>query len=247
MKLTALCTLMSFCLMANMSKVAVVADVDEYANSPQLSVGCDGKDWSGECLQEKPINPLKNKVDSAVGLEMKLILGNPGTFDALSSAKHSMESLKDALERENLIRPDDKIVTNTVTTLLGLKSGLDDLKNSLEKQINRKTQLFNSQNTTPDPTDVFQGDKLIKGLEAVNTDSSAKLISQARADTADKLIQRINDARAVTGDNLAKRLEDARKEAEGGKLTVTDVEKIRNNLNSPLQFGINGAATPQLF
>uniref|UniRef100_A0A1A9Z891 Uncharacterized protein n=1 Tax=Glossina pallidipes TaxID=7398 RepID=A0A1A9Z891_GLOPL len=222
MKLTALCTL---------SKAVVVVGAADYGseNSTQFSQ-----------------NPLLNEVDSGAGTQTKVMIGDtvaivPDAVHALSAAKHSMDSLKDALESENFFKAGDKVVTNTVDTLKGLKSGLDDLTKSLEKQIKKNNKNFNPKKKPkkipPVPTNDFQDDKLLRGLEAAKAASSEKLIKQARAAVGDKFIQRLDDARAVTGDKLTKQLQNARNQALDAELKYADVNKIRQKLTPPLRFG----------
>uniref|UniRef100_A0A1A9V7U4 Uncharacterized protein n=1 Tax=Glossina austeni TaxID=7395 RepID=A0A1A9V7U4_GLOAU len=242
MKLTALYTLVSFCLMANVSK-AVVFGVADYGNENSTQ------------FFTNPIDPLQNEVDSGAELQGKFIVGDAAAVavDALSAAKQSMDALKDALEGEKFFKAGDKVVTNTVVTLKGLKSGLDDLTKSLEKQIKKKkkNKNFNRRKklkkTTPVPTNDFQDDNLLRGLEAAKAASSTKLIRQARAVVGEKLIERLDDAREVTGDNLTQRLQDARDQALDGQLSFADVNKIRNDLNSSLRFGVDGPPELHLY
>uniref|UniRef100_A0A1B0FL11 Uncharacterized protein n=1 Tax=Glossina morsitans morsitans TaxID=37546 RepID=A0A1B0FL11_GLOMM len=231
MKLTALCTL---------SKAVVVGAAD-YGNetSPQLSK-----------------NPMQNEVDSDTGPQMKIMLGGTvpiaaDAVDALSAARQSMDSLKDALESENFFKAGDKVVANTVVTLNGLKSGLDDLTISLEKQLKKKNKNFNPKKkpkkATPVPTNDFQDDNLLRGLEAAKAASSEKLLKQARAVVGEKFIQRLDDARVATGDKLTKQLQNARDQALDAQLNFADVKKMRNNLTPPLRFGVDGPDALHLF
>lgn len=199
---------------------------------------------------------MQNEVDSDTEPQMKIMLGGTvpiaaEAVDALSAAKQSMDSLKDALESENFFKAGDKVVANTVVTLNGLKSGLDDLTKSLEKQLKNKNKNFipkkKPKKATPVPTNNFQDDNLLRGLEAAKAASSEKLLKQARAVVGEKFIQRLDDARVATGDKLTKQLQNARDQALDAQLNFADVKKMRNNVTPPLRFGVDGPDVLHLF